>query len=190
MGISVNDVLSTTVSFISETVETEKIKFNESSDPRDLIQVKSLIADLGFQVDFSLMSSVTEVQELYDIYRNKLADESNIEIRTLLKLANHINIFLNDTYSHDSEQPWREYIDRLADLISIHRNVDSLKTCQDDSICSGMSNKEWFVLLENNPWLVAAVSLQYVPNYYLITIITDLNELVPKGEKGEAQYTH
>lgn len=189
LNISVNDVLSSVAGFISETIEAEKLKYNESDNPTELLQVKSLIADLGFQVDFSLMSSVTEVQEIYDMYRNKLADESNIEIRTLLKLANHIHNYLNDNYVTDVINPWSKYIDRLAALISLHRNVEHVSTCQDESILSGMDHREWLKLLNNNPWLVAAVSIQYIPSYYNMVILTDLTTALPIGDNSETQHT-
>ena len=175
MGINVNFVISKAVAYISEIVTSENVKFEQSGQAADLIKLMDLLSDLVFQVDFSLMSSVTEVQELYDMYRNRLADESNIEIRTLLKLSSYIYTVVHDEYSEDQVNPWQEYIDRLGDLIALHSTVDPIHSCQDESILSGMSSTSWVQLLSNNPWLVAAVSIQYIPSYYLLDILVGID---------------
>lgn len=182
MKVNVNLVLSTAVSFLKETVVTQKIKYAASKNEEDLMKIYGLIADLGFQVDFPLMASVVEIQDLYDSYRIKLAGESNIEIRTILKLTNHIHNFILDEYGDTNNNPWNDYITRLAQLLTLHSDVKLSSTFQDESILSGMNIAEWANLLENNPWLVAVVSVHYIPSYYLMSILMDLDATLPTTE--------
>lgn len=180
MDINVNFVISKTVGYISELIASEKVKFEQSGQGDDLFKLMDMLTDLVFQVDFSLMASVIEVQELYDNYRNRLADESNIEIRTLLKLSSYIHTVVHDEYSEKQVNPWIEYIDRLSILISLHSTVNTIHTCQDESILTGMGSNSWSGLLVNNPWLVAAVSIQYIPSYYLLDILVGIEDMRTK----------
>ena len=128
-----------------------------------------LISDLSFQVDFCLISSITQIQEIYDGYRNKQAEESNIQIRTLLNLATHLHNGLQD----EKLQGWFELIDRLTKVLTLHSSVDKQLTCQDESILDCMSISDWKTALTNNPWLVAAVCIQLIPTYYILQLVTD-----------------
>ena len=178
MSVNVNDILSTTVDYLTETVVAEKLKFVESGDSRDLTMILDMVSDLGFQTDFALMKSPTEIQELYDIYRNKPADESNVEVRLLLNVASHIHNVLMDKAPVPEARAWDEYIVRLANLLTLHSNVKPEYSFQDESLISGMDFKQWDGLLKNNPWLVAAVSIQYIPNYYLTSILLGVDTLI------------
>lgn len=182
MNINVNLVLATVVSFLKETVATEKIKYIASKNEEDLMKIYGLIADIGFQVDFPLMASVVEIQELYDSYRIKLAGESNVEIRTILKLTNHIHNHLCDEYGTQQNDPWDAYIDRLTKLLTLHSEVDPRQTCQDESITSVLSPSDWNSLLVNNPWLVTLVSIHYIPSYYNMAMLLDLQDTLPDEE--------
>ena len=186
MNIKVNDVLSHVVSNLTEVVATEMTKGNVSGDHTDTLKVTSMLIDLRFQIDFTLMWSVKEVQDLYDKYRNRPAEESNIEIRTLFDLASSINIFVNDTYKDGtSPQPWVGLIDRLSDLITLHSEVNPQHTTQDESITQGMDASTWKTLLKANPWLVAAVCIRLIPGYYMLDITSTESTSVTSGGKYE-----
>lgn len=175
MSVSVNAIISNTVDYLTESVTAEKLKFAESDDPQDLTKLMDMIADLGFQTDFSLMKSAVEVQEVYDIYRNRPAEESNLEIRLLLSLSSHIyNILMDEFHTNTNMDSWETYLSKLAKLITLHSRVDVTLSCQDESLLTGMDYKEWKSLLTNNPWLVAAVTIQYIPSYYLTTLLLGL----------------
>lgn len=185
MTVSVNAIISNTVDYLTESVTAEKLKFAESGDPQDLTKLIDMIADLGFQTDFSLMKSAVEVQEVYDIYRNRPPEESNLEIRLLLNLSSHIyNTLMDEFQSNSNIDSWESYITRLAKLITLHSQVDPSSSCQDESLLTGMDTKEWKTLLVNNPWLVAAVTIQYIPSYYLTTLLLGL-EREPQMAAGD-----
>lgn len=181
MNIKVNDILSQVVGYLSEAVTTEHIKFDTSKNSDDVVKILEMLTDIRFQVDFTLMSSAIEVQELYDKYRNRPTEESNIEIRTLMDLANYIHILVCDDYErvgHTTQ--WDMLINRLAQMVSLHSNVLMESTCQDESITNGMDTDTWKTLLNSNPWLVAAVCIRLIPGYYILNIT--LNDMDTKNE--------
>lgn len=180
MHININDVLTATLAYLDEALSTEIIKAGITEDPVDLDKLIAMINDIRFQIDFTLMGSAVEVQELFDKYRNRPADESNIEIRTLLDLVTYIKTYVHDNYGQDVVNVgiacntkggiYYNLIERLADLITMHSTVDKLNTCQDESITQTMNTNAWIDLLRANPWLVAAVCLRLIPGYYVIDI--------------------
>lgn len=169
MTIKITEVLSNALSFLHEENSTLRMKKEILPEGEDLELFIHLISDLSFQVDFCLISSITQIQEIYDGYRNKQAEESNIQIRTLLNLATHLHNGLQD----EKAQGWFELIDRLTKVLTLHSSVDKQLTCQDESILDCMSVSDWKTTLTNNPWLVAAVCIQLIPTYYILQLVTD-----------------
>lgn len=193
MSINMSEVISTTVAYLSENIYAEQLKYEISNDYSDFNLLLELITDLGFQVDFHLMTSVVEVQLLYDGYRIKKVEESNIQMRTLLKLTTHIINYINDNFGDTTTSAVSLHvalIERLVYTLTLHSNVDFLKTCQDDSIVNGMNAIEWRDILDNNPWLIAAICIQHIPSVYLMELISgenNFNKLIG-GESNETQY--
>ena len=188
MNINVNDILSKIVGYLSEALITENVKFEATEDASDVLKLTSMITDIRFQIDFTLMSSAVEVQELYDKYRNRSTEESNIEIRTLMDLAGYIHILVNDEYealNHVSQ--WERLISRLVKLLILHSAVVLEETCQDESITNGMSNDEWNRLLKANPWLVAAVCIRLIPGYYILDMTLNKMEIEHKENDNETR---
>ena len=169
MTIKITEVLSNALSFLHEENSTLRMKKEILPEGEDLELFIHLISDLSFQVDFCLISSITQIQEIYDGYRNKQAEESNIQIRTLLNLATHLHNGLQD----EKAQGWFELINRLTKVLTLHSSVDKQLTCQDESILDCMSVSDWKTTLTNNPWLVAAVCIQLIPTYYILQLVTD-----------------
>ena len=169
MTIKITEVLSNALSFLHEENSTLRMKKEILPEGEDLELFIHLISDLSFQVDFCLISSITQIQEIYDGYRNKQAEESNIQIRTLLNLATHLHNGLQD----EMDRGWIELIDRLTEVLTLHSSVDKRLTCQDESILDCMSESDWNTTLTNNPWLVAAVCVQLIPTYYILQLVTD-----------------
>lgn len=172
MTIRITEVLSNALSFLHEENSTLRMKKEMLPEGEDLELFIHLISDLSFQVDFCLISSITQIQEIYDGYRNKQAEESNIQIRTLLNLATHLHNGLQD----EELQGWIELIDRLGKMLTLHSKVDPRLTCQDESILECMSYDSWKVTLTNNPWLVAAVCIQQIPSYYILKLVSGISE--------------
>lgn len=188
MNINVNDILSKIVGYLSEALITENVKFEATEDASDVLKLTSMITDIRFQIDFTLMSSAVEVQELYDKYRNRPTEESNIEIRTLMDLAGYIHILVNDEYealNHVSQ--WERLISRLVKLLILHSAVVLEETCQDESITNGMSYDEWNRLLKANPWLVAAVCIRLIPGYYILDMTLNKMEIEHKENDNETR---
>ena len=174
MSINITEVLSNALSFLHEENSTLRMKKEILPEGEDLELFIHLISDLSFQVDFCLISSITQIQEIYDGYRNKQAEESNIQIRTLLNLATHLHNRLQDEW----DQGWFELIDRLAKVLTLHSSVDKQLTCQDESILDCMSVSDWKIALINNPWLVAAVCIQHIPSYYILKLVSGIKDEV------------
>lgn len=176
---------------MDEAITTEFIKSSETKNAQDLTKLIEMVIDIRFQTDFTLMSSPVEVQELYDKYRNRPADESNVEIRTLLDLAAYVKIIINDehglTLKTTNGDPYNICITRLVDLLTLHSNVDEQYTCQDESITATMNKEVWKNLLKANPWLVAAVLIRMIPGYHIMDIA--INKFNGKGEINEARST-
>lgn len=196
MNIKVNDILASVLSFLDEAITTEYIKASGIEDSSDLTKLLEMITDIRFQLDFTLMSSVLEVQEFYDRYRNRPVEESNIEIRTLMDLITFIKIKLNDEHgfntnhvrSSTTDGPYKLLIQRLADLLTLHSNVEVINSCQDDSFIKTMNANAWSDLLSANPWLVAAVCIRLIPAYYIIDIT--VNKFDSKGVLNETRGTN
>ena len=170
MTVVLRDVLSNTLSFLQEANDTLRVKSDIVPESNELELFTYLVADLGFQVDFCLISSITQIQEIYDGYRNKQVEESNIQIRTLLNLATHIHNTLTD----ENLTGWVELIERLTSVLTLHSNVDHKLSCQDESILDCMSAKDWKTALTHNPWLVAAVCIQQLPAYYILQLTSNI----------------
>ena len=188
MNINVNDILSKIVGYLSEALITENVKFEATEDASDVLKLTSMITDIRFQIDFTLMSSAVEIQELYDKYRNRPTEESNIEIRTLMDLAGYIHILVNDEYealNHVSQ--WERLISRLVKLLILHSAVVLEETCQDESITNGMSYDEWNRLLKANPWLVAAVCIRLIAGYYILDMTLNKMEIEHKENDNETR---
>lgn len=175
MSINITEVLSNALSFLHEENSTLRMKKEILPEGEDLELFIHLISDLSFQVDFCLISSITQIQEIYDSYRNKQAEESNIQIRTLLNLATHLHNRLQDEW----DQGWFELIYRLTMVLTLHSSVDKQLTCQDESILDCMSVSDWKTALTNNPWLVAAVCIQMIPTFYILQLVTDTQSEKP-----------
>lgn len=195
MNIKVNDILASVLSFLDEAISTEYIKASGIGDSSDVIKLIGMITDIRFQLDFTLMSSAGEVQEFYDKYRNRPVEESNVEIRTLMDLATFIKIKINDEHGSDSDKTnnhmspvYNNFIERLSDLLTLHSNVNSDYTCQDDSLTQTMDIETWHRLLKANPWLVSAVCIRLIPTYYIIDIT--VNKFDSKGVLNEARSTN
>jgi hypothetical protein len=192
MSIKVNEILTSVLSYLDEAITTEFIKSIEIEDSSDVAKLIEMVTDIRFQLDFTLMSSAVEIQELYDKYRNRPVEESNIEIRTLMDLAGFIKIRINDEYGVGSIKvgshtlpTYNVFIDRLADLLTLHSNIDTSYTCQDDSLTQTMNVDMWTNLLRANPWLVAAVCIRLIPGYYIIDIT--VNKFDDKGGLNETR---
>lgn len=193
MNIKVNDILASVLSFLDEAITTEYIKATGIENSSDLTKLLEMITDIRFQLDFTLMSSALEVQEFYDKYRNRPVEESNIEIRTLMDLITFIKIKLNDEHgfnvnnirSSTTDSPYKLFIQRLADLLTIHSNVEITNSCQDDSFIKTMNANTWSDLLSANPWLIAAVCIRLIPTYYIIDIT--VNKFDSKGVLNETR---
>lgn len=174
MTTTLTDVLSDCLAFLSEANDTLTMKKDIVPEQNELELFTYLISDLSFQVDFCLINSVTQIQEIYDGYRNKPAEESNIQIRTLLNLATHIYTKVQDADANG----WDQLIARLGKILTLHSKVDPRLTCQDESILECMSYDSWKVTLTNNPWLVAAVCIQQIPSYYILKLVSGTSEEV------------
>ena len=193
MNINVNETLTSVLSYLNEAITTEFIKFAGTKDSTDLDKLVTMITDIRFQLDFTLMSSAVEIQELYDKYRNRPADESQIEIRMLFDLASFIKCEINDKYGYVNESrannkdtdPYVIFILRLATLLTLHSNVVSTDTCQDESVTEVMDYASWRKLLLSNPWLVAAVCIRLIPGYYILDIT--INKLSGEETKVETR---
>lgn len=196
MNIKVNDILASVLSFLDEAITTEYIKATGIENSSDLTKLLEMITDIRFQLDFTLMSSALEVQEFYDKYRNRPVEESNIEIRTLMDLITFIKIKLNDEHGFNvnnirastTDSPYKLFIQRLADLLTIHSNVEITNSCQDDSFIKTMNANAWSDLLSANPWLIAAVCIRLIPTYYIIDIT--VNKFDSKGVLNETRGTN
>lgn len=181
MNINVNDTLSLIVTYLNEVIATEFIMYTKSKDSQDMVKLAGMLLDIRFQVDFTLMSSAVEVQELYDKYRSRPIEESNIEVRTIMDLATYIQMVLNDGPGiDDGDVPYLTFISRLADSLTLHSNVDMSLTCQDESITQTIAHENWIALMQSNPWLVAMICIRLIPSYYIVDMaITKLTD-IPK----------
>lgn len=180
MNIKVNDMLSLIVTYLNEVIATEFVMYTQSKDASNMVKLAGMLIDVRFQIDFTLMSSALEVQELYDKYRSRPVEESNIEIRTLMDISGYIHMMLLDEESEDESQPYSDFIERLARMITLHSTVDMAITCQDESMTQTMNETSWVSLLHANPWLVAMVCIRFIPSYYIVDMaITKLID-IPK----------
>ena len=180
MIINVNDTISTVVTYLNEVIAAEFIMYNKSGDSADIVKLAEMLLDVRFQIDFTLMSSATEIQELYDKYRNRPVDESNIEVRTIMDLAAYIQMTMSDTALSTNDTPYLTLISRLADLLTLHSNVDISLTCQDESITQTIDHQGWCALMKANPWLVAMVCIRLIPSYYIVDMAVVKLTDIPK----------
>lgn len=179
MNIKVNDMLSLIVTYLNEVIATEFVMYTQNKDASNMVKLAGMLIDVRFQIDFTLMSSALEVQELYDKYRSRPVEESNIEIRTLMDISGYIHMMLQDE-EEDATQPYDDFITRLARMVTLHSNVDLAITCQDESMTQTMQETAWISLLHANPWLVAMVCIRFIPSYYIVDMaITKLTD-IPK----------
>ena len=175
MTIKVNDVLSEVVTYLNELIATEIVMFSKTNVMDNIVALNDFLLDVRFQIDFTLMSSPVEVQELYDKYRIREVSESNLVIRSLMDLAGHIRIYIDD--NNTTPNGYITFIDRLAGLLTMHSTVDLDLTCQDESFTLTMDKHSWVRLMESNPWLVATVCIRMIPSYYIVDMtITKLIE--------------
>lgn len=186
--IDVIDVMTKTTEFLTDAVMCERIKIEHGDDGANLLKVIGMVLDVRFQIDFNLVTSATEIQEIYNKYRNLPIDESKIEIRTLMDIATFIKSHVDSTYpagrgpiTPPSKNPTMvldryksaytsDLIPQLASTISMHSAVNLTYTCQDASVTDALSDTMWVELLNSNPWLVSMVLIRMIPARYIIEL--------------------